>query len=956
MQRCVDREFGVHWPYTVTNEGTYYNITRKGEWLALPIHEAIEYQFNPNKISWTVTVTAKNKFSSFSSTYNQTHRMGVVSTQGSPELLEFLWDHQIQMFQTLSDGNISLIEEEIFTIFNENDIEVYYTDDWFNDVDYPVYVVFDSWILNSTEKWNGSHLQTNLDENESITLDIDESIFAPYISYWSMDNFSTSVVFDKNQTNENDCAIFGSSDVVGWRNRSREFRNGANNRLECGNDVSLRVTGPMTYTNIFTLGEISQEWIGGRWADNQKAFVLLILSGNPQFYVSSNGPTTGPFVQGTPMVVGPTYCVVSTYNGTHLNMYVDGIKATPTAFSSDIFPSIANLTIGSDSFGRWANATIDEVGLYNYSFTDQQARDWCNNSYYNTGNFTTDERNTTGTDFVSNVTSTFVLGGGSSLNLYINNTVTGLLQQLCSGCTSGTNYTPQAPGIKNYTIIAELINGNTPHISKIEVHEGAEPPDITPPNLTHQFSANESTFSQSGETVNIPFSVFCTDNVQCDNATLHVFNSTFAEINFTEVHRITEMKLINGTSITGSVSDLEQDDGVYVTVREASAGQPAEFCMDVFFNFTNVPTDHDHTIKVDGRYTGGGAHFTNFGWRNYSAPGEVYVSFANFSKTTQDQQFTSLEINATEMTDGNGNTTIKLVHDDGSCVSGHLMLIDLLELVATNNNKEFTNGFLNFSVPLSAANGTQWWYYFEAWDTSGNNVQFFGGNYTFNITIVGPTITLIRPLNITYQAQIDIPIRMQFSEPEIDTIWYSFDGADNVTITNCAGCVWWPNTSLDGVANGLHTLIVYGNVTSGGEANVTISFGVDFMGLNETSLAEAVWNHNSTERTTNNYFDKVLGGDIMTNEILFFIVLTVSLVIMGFKTSGRANLPFFGFASLSLTAMGLFILDTEPFARFEGDPVGRGLLNITAVLTIWGLAGILTIYAGLGEWRRMQNR
>ena len=93
----------------------------------------------------------------------------------------------------------------------------------------------------------------------------------------------------------------------------------------------------------------------------------------------------------------------------------------------------------------------------------------------------------------------------------------------------------------------------------------------------------------------------------------------------------------------------------------------------------------------------------------------------------------------------------------------------------------------------------------------------------------------------------------------------------------------------------------------------------------------------------------------MTNEILFFLILTGALLWLGFKTPGRANLPFFGFAAISLTVIGIFILVTAPFDSFGIDIAGRNLLDITAVFIFWGLAGILTMYAGLGEWRRIQK-
>ena len=70
---------------------------------------------------------------------------------------------------------------------------------------------------------------------------------------------------------------------------------------------------------------------------------------------------------------------------------------------------------------------------------------------------------------------------------------------------------------------------------------------------------------------------------------------------------------------------------------------------------------------------------------------------------------------------------------------------------------------------------------------------------------VAPSITIISPKNETY-ATTSVPLIFTLSEP---TSWvgYSLDGAENVTITG--------NTTLAGLLEGLHYVIVYANGTAG---------------------------------------------------------------------------------------------------------------------------------------------
>jgi hypothetical protein len=70
---------------------------------------------------------------------------------------------------------------------------------------------------------------------------------------------------------------------------------------------------------------------------------------------------------------------------------------------------------------------------------------------------------------------------------------------------------------------------------------------------------------------------------------------------------------------------------------------------------------------------------------------------------------------------------------------------------------------------------------------------------------VAPSITIISPKNETY-ATTSVPLIFTLNEP---TSWvgYSLDGAENVTITG--------NTTLAGLLEGLHYVIVYANDTAG---------------------------------------------------------------------------------------------------------------------------------------------
>jgi hypothetical protein len=165
------------------------------------------------------------------------------------------------------------------------------------------------------------------------------------------------------------------------------------------------------------------------------------------------------------------------------------------------------------------------------------------------------------------------------------------------------------------------------------------------------------------------------------------------------------------------------------------------------------------------------------------------------------------------------------------------------------------------------------------------------------------------------------------------------DGSVEELCIQCANS----HLELEGLSLGPH------NITF-----ITTSLGnqtADFIIVNSTwwnysEWIPAIWAHNETERTTNNWFDRVLGGDIMTNEILFFLTVGGGLIWLGFKTGGKPSIPIFGFSGVMFVVLGLFIRDTTPFDLFarEVSFTNIGLMNLTAMWFCFIMTVVLLIY------------
>lgn len=177
----------------------------------------------------------------------------------------------------------------------------------------------------------------------------------------------------------------------------------------------------------------------------------------------------------------------------------------------------------------------------------------------------------------------------------------------------------------------------------------------------------------------------------------------------------------------------------------------------------------------------------------------------------------------------------------------------------------------------------------------------------------------------------------------------------NITYPNGTSAVSDANMDNNSLGRGFHNYSYTPPVEGFYAVEMYCTNAVDTGRLDRSFVAkiagESVWLYSN--RTTLNYFDKVVGGDILSNSQLFFLVLVAVCMNIGFKTKGRASMPFFLFSALTFAIWGIYIALTTPFPVI-GTEVGltdMGLINEFALFTMLGLSGIIFFYTGLGAYR-----
>lgn len=161
---------------------------------------------------------------------------------------------------------------------------------------------------------------------------------------------------------------------------------------------------------------------------------------------------------------------------------------------------------------------------------------------------------------------------------------------------------------------------------------------------------------------------------------------------------------------------------------------------------------------------------------------------------------------------------------------------DLNFLVTAALSKDIQNYKSNFSIAVKL-NPCMW--QCRHYSKEGGGISF---SPYLNVTYTyPPTLTILSPENIIY-ASSSVPLTFTIDEP---TSWigYSLDNQQNVTITG--------NTTLNGLIDGSHNVIVYANDTSGnmGESN-NVYFAVLIPTTTTTSTSTTTTTTSTSTSTT----------------------------------------------------------------------------------------------------------
>lgn len=215
------------------------------------------------------------------------------------------------------------------------------------------------------------------------------------VSWWRMEGDALDEMGANNGT------VTGATPATGYLGRGYSF-DGVDDLIDIGNDASLNIIGNITISTWIKINVLGTNYgIVGKLKIFDTAaltqYHLSIATDNNLYFQISDGTTKEYANIAHGFSINTWNHVVSTWNGTHIQIYINGqLKKTQASTINSMQSTANNAWIGRspDSVSFPFNGTIDEVRIYNRALNQTEIT-----AQYNSKHWNTDSGNTTHFNF-----------------------------------------------------------------------------------------------------------------------------------------------------------------------------------------------------------------------------------------------------------------------------------------------------------------------------------------------------------------------------------------------------------------------------------------------------------------------------------------------------------------------------------------------------------------------------
>lgn len=198
------------------------------------------------------------------------------------------------------------------------------------------------------------------------------------VGHWKLDESSGTTASDNAGGNDGTLISMnpGSDWVTGKVDGALDF-DGSNDYVDCGNGVSLSLTGTSITVIAWVRWDSNDSWSAiamktssGSWTNGYGLYAHS--NGTVNFYVTrwNQNRASASFAAD-----GAWHHVAGTYDGSSVRIWVDGVEGTPDAYTGNITDAADSFEIGRGASNSYNfNGSIDDVRVYNRALTPTEVQ------------------------------------------------------------------------------------------------------------------------------------------------------------------------------------------------------------------------------------------------------------------------------------------------------------------------------------------------------------------------------------------------------------------------------------------------------------------------------------------------------------------------------------------------------------------------------------------------------
>jgi hypothetical protein len=279
-----------------------------------------------------------------------------------------------------------------------------------------------------------SGYNASAEASASFTKSSTGTVSSGLVAYWNFDEGNGTTAADSSGNGNHGKLVNGPQWAAGITGKALSFDG-------IDDNVTVSASSSLGLSNSFTLSA----WVFPTAAQNKFTAVMAKNSASDHVYFlyatswdgycgNTGAPLAGANITGAQQVIcSPsalplntwTY-LTSTYDGSNLNLYVNGSLAQSVPVNGTVDPSTGPLQIGASYFGEYFQGLIDEVQIYNRALTDTEIQTVYKQDAVNLP-----------FDYAISNSGNRSVAAGSSINQSINTTLLSGISQVVSFSVSG---------------------------------------------------------------------------------------------------------------------------------------------------------------------------------------------------------------------------------------------------------------------------------------------------------------------------------------------------------------------------------------------------------------------------------------------------------------------------------------------------------------------------------------